>query len=80
LRSLAEAWNLGIIAVDPAAMQGKASQALTVSNRVQGLRGVPSVCETAALAGAGSSARLLCARVTSGGAAAAIARGESCAP
>ena len=50
--------------------------ALTHSQRVLDLKGVPSVAETAALAAAGRGARLLAARVSNKEASCAIAIGE----
>lgn len=50
--------------------------ALTVSERVLALKGVPSIAETAALAAAGSGARLLAPRVSNAHASCAIAIGE----
>ena len=50
--------------------------ALTVSERVLTLKGVPSIAETAALAAAGRGARLIAARVSNAHASCAIAIGE----
>lgn len=50
--------------------------ALTVSERVLALKGVPSIAETAALAAAGRGARLLAPRVSNAHASCAIAIGE----
>lgn len=76
INSVADSWGLPLILVDEAAMRSKAGSALTHSARVIALKRVPSVAETAALAAAGPAARLLCARVTNGQAACAIAIGD----
>jgi cobalt-precorrin 5A hydrolase len=48
---------------------------LTYSERVQSLKGVPSVAEAAALAAAGAGARLIAARTTTPTVTCALARG-----
>ncbi|MGJ5177681.1 cobalamin biosynthesis protein [Bradyrhizobium oligotrophicum] len=53
-----------------------ADLALTRSDRVQRLKGVPSVAETAALAAAGRYARLILPRVANASATCALAQGE----
>ena len=60
--------------LSPAAMKAVAGRAQTSSPRVLALFGVPSVAETAALAGAGSLAEIILARITRDGATCAIAR------
>lgn len=50
--------------------------AVTTSERVQRLKGVPSVAETAALAAAGKRARLIAPRIAHPTAACALAQGE----
>ena len=67
---------LQVILVEAAEMALAASGALTLSQRVLALKGVPSVAETAALAAAGRGARLLAARVSNKQASCAIAIGE----
>ncbi len=57
-------------------MQRVQNGALTISPRVVALKGVPSVAETAALAAAGRSARLLGPRLTTETVTCAIAVGE----
>lgn len=52
------------------------SLAITNSARVQRLKGVPSVAETAALAAVGAHAQLIVARVASATATCALARGD----
>lgn len=49
---------------------------VTRSARVQDLKGVPSVAETAALAAVGAGARLIVPRVANATAACAVARGD----
>ena len=60
--------------LSPAAMKAVAGRAQTSSPRVLALFGVPSVAETAALAGASSLAEIILARITRDGATCAIAR------
>ena len=60
--------------LSPAAMKAVAGRAQTSSPRVLALFGVPSVAETAALAGAGSLAEIILARITRDGGTCAIAR------
>ena len=60
--------------LSPAAMKAVAGRAQTSSPRVLALFGVPSVAETAALAGAGPLAEIILARITRDGATCAIAR------
>ena len=55
--------GLRLIFLTPEQLQSASAGALTVSQRVLSLKGVPSVAETAALAAAGSGARLLGRRV-----------------
>ncbi|WP_315705542.1 MULTISPECIES: cobalamin biosynthesis protein [unclassified Bradyrhizobium] len=50
--------------------------AVTNSDRVQHLKGVPSVAETAALAAAGAHARLILPRIANARATCALAEGE----
>jgi cobalt-precorrin 5A hydrolase len=64
---------LGIATADLAAV---ADLAVTRSDLVQHLKGVPSVAETAALAAAGRTARLILPRVANGSATCALAQGE----
>lgn len=67
--------HLPLILVDAQDMQRAAPGALTTSTRVLALKGVPSVAETAALAAAGTGARLLAPRTATATATCAIARG-----
>ncbi len=60
--------------LSPAAMKAVAGRAQTSSPRVLALFGVPSVAETAALAGAGPLAEIILARITRDGGTCAIAR------
>ncbi|UFZ04717.1 cobalamin biosynthesis protein [Bradyrhizobium ontarionense] len=53
--------------------------AVTRSDRVQRLKGVPSIAETAALAAAGRNARLILPRMANGSATCALAEGEGAA-
>jgi cobalt-precorrin 5A hydrolase len=64
---------VGILATDIARV---ADLAVTVSERVQRLKGVPSVAETAALAAVGAHPRLLVARIANATATCALAQGE----
>ncbi len=60
--------------LSPAAMKAVAGRAQTSSPRVLALFGVPSVAETAALAGAGPFAEIVLARIARDDATCAIAR------
>lgn len=64
---------IGIVATELAKVS---SLAVTNSARVQRLKGVPSVAETAALAAVGAHARLIVARVANATATCALARGD----
>ena len=77
LQAAASRLELRLMLIGEADMARVAERALTFSPRVNALKGVPSVAETAALAAAGRGARLLCARVSNKEAACAIAIGES---
>ena len=57
-------------------MRAAAHRALTVSERVAAMKGVPSVAETAAIVAAGRDARLLGPRIATRSATCAIAVGE----
>jgi cobalt-precorrin 5A hydrolase len=74
--ALAAALALPLIFVAASEMQKASNGAITSSQRVIALRGVPSVAETAALAAAGRAARLLGPRVATATATCAIAQGE----
>ncbi|WP_331308768.1 cobalamin biosynthesis protein [Methylobacterium oryzae] len=56
-----------------AALEARDAEIVTRSARVERLRGVGSVAEAAALAGAGSGSRLALPRIASGGATCALA-------
>lgn len=75
LEPLGRALGLPVVALPPAALRGQAT--VTRSARVEGLFGVGSVAEAAALAAAGPGARLRGPRAVSadGTATAAIAEG-----
>lgn len=55
-------------------LMGASAHVETRSEKVLALFGVPSVAETAALAGAGDGARLVVPRISEGGASCAVAR------
>jgi cobalt-precorrin 5A hydrolase len=59
------------------ALAARAADAITRSDRVQVLYDVPSIAETAALAGAGLGSHLIVPRVTAGAVSCAIAIGRS---
>jgi cobalt-precorrin 5A hydrolase len=69
----AAALALPLVYLPRAALQAASPQAVTRSERVVALFGVPSVAETAALAGAGPGSRLLVPRLSEGGASCAVA-------
>lgn len=66
---------LRVIGISPAALERAGADTLTYSDRVQNLKGVPSVAEAAALAAAGAGARLIAARTTTPTVTCALARG-----
>ncbi|MGJ4906001.1 cobalamin biosynthesis protein [Bradyrhizobium sp. HKCCYLS2058] len=66
-----------LVGVASADMAAVADRAITRSDRVRRLKGVPSVAETAALAAAGANARLVLARVANAAATCALAEGEA---
>ena len=76
LRDAANRLSLPLILVSEPQLVLVADRALSVSQRVLDLKGVPSIAETAALAAAGRNARLLAARVSNREASCAIAIGE----
>jgi cobalt-precorrin 5A hydrolase len=67
--------TLPVIGVSPADLERAGAHTLTYSERVQNLKGVPSVAEAAALAAAGAGARLIAARTTTPTVACALATG-----
>ncbi len=73
LDSAAAAMGLPLVFLDAATLRAVAPGALTRSPRVEALHGLPSVAETAALAGAGPGAVLLVARLANKTATCAIA-------
>lgn len=77
LREAAELLALPLVFLDPATLRQAAPRAATSSPRVMALFGLPSIAETAALAGAGRGAVLLAPRMSAAGASCAIAeKGE----
>jgi cobalt-precorrin 5A hydrolase len=76
LREIAERWALRLLLPDQSRLEGVAALAKTDSARSRREKGVPSVAETAALAAAGRSARLLAPRVKTREATCAIAVGD----
>jgi cobalt-precorrin 5A hydrolase len=59
------------------ALAGRAADAATRSDRIAALYGLPSIAETAALAGAGPGSRLVMRRAAAGAVTCAIAIGEA---
>lgn len=76
LCELAGHWGLSVLAFTTEQMEAVSESVETVSQRVVELKGVPSVAEAAALAGAGKGAKLLAARVASREVTCAIAEGD----
>jgi cobalt-precorrin 5A hydrolase len=77
----AAAAELGIplVLLDPETLRAAAPLAATQSEKVMALFDLPSIAETAALAGAGAGARLVAPRINAAGASCAIAKGgEGC--
>lgn len=65
--------GLPLIHLPQGALEAAAPRAVTKSERVLALFGVPSIAETAALAGAGPGALLVLPRISAGGVTCAIA-------
>lgn len=76
IRDTAGRLSLPLILVEAPDLKRAADKALSVSQRVLDLKGVPSIAETAAIAAAGRNARLLAARISNKEATCAIAIGE----
>jgi cobalt-precorrin 5A hydrolase len=76
---VAAAYALGVplVLIPQSGLEAAAPRTQTRSERVIALMGVPSVAETAALAAAGPSARLLCARIVVGPVTCALAECEN---
>jgi len=74
LAAAAAKFGLTIVVVPDAELQAAGARAVTRSERVAALTGVPSVAEAAALAAAGPSARLISPRLVFGAATCALAR------
>ena len=69
--------GLPLVHLPRTALEAVADQAVTRSPRVVELFNVPSIAETAALAGAGPGSRLLLPRIAAGGVTCAIAAKEN---
>ncbi len=70
----AEKLGLPLILLDQTCLRAASPHAATTSTKVMTLFALPSIAETAALAGAGAGAELLVSRISSAGASCAIAR------
>jgi cobalt-precorrin 5A hydrolase len=73
----AEKLGLPLILLDQTRLRAASPHAATTSTKVMTLFALPSIAETAALAGAGARAELLVSRISSAGASCAIARTRS---
>ena len=73
IAAAASARGLRLMLVEQADLQAASGRAVTKSERVENLMGVPSVAECAALAAAGVAARLVVPRVAVGPATCALA-------
>jgi cobalt-precorrin 5A hydrolase len=73
----AEKLGLPLIFLDQIRLGAASPDAATTSAKVMTLFGLPSIAETAALAGAGAGAELLVSRISAAGASCAIARAPS---
>ena len=73
IATAASARGLRLMLVEQADLEAASGRAVTKSERVQELMGVPSVAECAALAAAGNDARLVVPRVAVGFATCALA-------
>jgi cobalt-precorrin 5A hydrolase len=80
LREAAAALGLPLVYLPRTVLADAADGAVTRSERVVALFGVPSVAETAALAGAGPGARLVVTRMAADGVTCAAARGAGDLP
>jgi cobalt-precorrin 5A hydrolase len=76
----AAALSLPVVFLPRVALEAAAPAAETRSERVVALFGVPSVAETAALAGAGLGSRLVVKRISEAGASCAVALGGEAPP
>lgn len=79
LHAAAASLGLTPIALDAAALRAVDARVVTRSSRITASRGIGSVAEAAALAGAGPQARLLLPRIASPGATCALAAAEESA-
>jgi cobalt-precorrin 5A hydrolase len=73
LADAAEALGLSLVFLEAEVLRQASLRAATSSPKAMALFGLPSIAETAALAGAGPSSVLLVARMSEGGASCAIA-------
>ena len=73
ITSVAEKFGVRVVALPQSDLKAAGARAATHSPRVLALTGVPSVAETAALAVAGPTARLVATRRSVGGATCALA-------
>ena len=73
LAEAAKALGLPLVFLKAEVLQQASLRAITCSPKVMALFGLPSIAETAALAGAGPSSILLVSRMSDGGASCAIA-------
>ncbi|MEE7448044.1 precorrin methylase [Methylobacterium radiotolerans] len=73
IRAATARFGLAPHPIAAAALEARDAEIVTRSARVERLRGVGSVAEAAALAGAGSGSRLALPRIASGGATCALA-------
>jgi cobalt-precorrin 5A hydrolase len=73
LADAAKALGLPLVFLEPEVLRQASLRAVTRSSKVMALFGLPSIAETAALAGAGPSSVLLVTRMSDGGASCAIA-------
>jgi cobalt-precorrin 5A hydrolase len=75
LSTMAAELGLPLVLVPPRTLEAAADRAVTRSERVVALMGVPSAAETAALAAAGPAGRLIGPRIAVGPVTCALARG-----
>ncbi len=76
LQKAARDLNMPLTFLDPEILKAAAPQTQTRSMRAEELFGVPSVCETAALAGAGPKSRLILPQIKSSSVTCAIAQAD----
>ena len=76
IEAAAQILGVTLVACTEAQLASACDRVITLSARVQALKGVPSIAEASAIVAAGRNARLLGARIATGTATCAIAQGD----